>query len=124
MRPSALRLLRAPGARGAPPRAPFGHAGFDDDARSIALEHDDDETLDAVAARLPHADTLTPGAAALFLAPKRPGLMARVLGARVGESPRTRAAHATALLARGYVAIEVTEDDTTGDALVVGHVRA
>lgn len=115
--PSALRLVRASAASSDPPRAPFGLAGFDPSAASVAVEVDRDEAVPALLARLPRVSELAAGAVIVVLGGGGRGLFAKVLGT---SPPLPRAIRATALLARGYRDIEAWVDDTTGDDLVIG----
>jgi hypothetical protein len=72
------------------------------------------DTVDAIAAQIPLASTLEPGAQ-VVVRPKSRGLFAKLLA-----SPPPSPAVASALLARGYVAIRAMEDEgrpaVTGEA--------
>jgi hypothetical protein len=118
--PPALRLIRAPGASSPEPRPPFGLARFDDAATSIAVEVAREEALASLLERLPPPGALEPNAVVVVLGSANRTLLARALGR---NQPVDRALRASALLARGYSAIEAFVDARSGDDLVVGRAR-
>ncbi|HWL84721.1 MAG TPA: hypothetical protein VNO21_02915 [Polyangiaceae bacterium] len=140
--PRAIRLHRASGVTGAPPRVPFGLSSWTDDAQAtaIALElppltgcksaaakpqtsgHVILDLAQQIARALPAPETLPAGALLVVLGDgsSSGGLVARVLQSIRRTESVPRAARATALLARGYTHIGAARDQASGHDLVWG----
>lgn len=90
-------------------RAPDGAIAVRLDATTA-----DVESPAAVATQIPHADTLAAGSAVVVgaVAVRKRGALGRLIGD--GHVKVSRAARCTALLARGYVAIEADGEDVWG----------
>ena len=121
-KPDRLRLVRSPHGRGNAPRAPFGLGGFvadeADEAAALAIEVDREDTIEALLTRIPGAETLPAGTMVVVLGGvSKGGLVAKLFGQ---SQPLARAVRASALLARGFRAIEACVDNDSGDDLVVG----
>jgi hypothetical protein len=92
-----------------PRRPPEGAVPVRLDATTADLE-----SPAAVAAQVPHADTLAPGTAVVVgaVAVKKRGTLGRLIGD--GHVKVSRSVRCTALLARGYLGITTGGDDVWG----------
>ncbi len=122
--PTALRLVRREGRR-ATLRTPFGLASFDSEGVAIAVALDvaagsEIGELPSAASQIPHASTVAAGTLVVVLgdADRDDGLFARLFSG--GRTALPRAVRASALLARGYVAIGAGVDPASGLDLAWG----
>lgn len=120
-RPTEIRLS-ARGARGKPPKPPFGIAGWNAEAVDVAVLLDappeNHRAIASVAEQLPLASSL-PSGTAVFVLGAAPSAHAiwRLLGR---TAPVARAVRCTALLVKGYVEIGAGVDEASGSDLVWG----
>jgi hypothetical protein len=127
--PSSIRLVRSRGAQGTLPPPPLGLAAFSEaaSAPAVAIElaplreaRTERERAMQIAAELPSQSSLPAGTLVVVLGDASPsgGFVKRLL--KRDREPVSRAARATALLARGFTEIGAAHDEASGHDLVWG----